>query len=132
MAALSTHRNTIKRSGDQYVDPVKGTKVIWQGALVALDANGFLVPGATATGLKARGRAMETVNNAGGADGAVKAAVERGCFAYGNDGSVTRAHIGASAYIVDDQTVASTDGTGTRSIAGKIVDLDAAGVWIEF
>ena len=34
-------------------------------------------------------------------------------------------------YIVDDETVAKTDGTATRSAAGKVVGLDSDGVWVE-
>ena len=45
---------------------------------------------------------------------------------------ITAADIDASAYIVDDETVAKTDGGGTRSIAGTIKQVDAAGVWILF
>lgn len=33
-----------------------------------------------------------------------------------------------TAYIVDDQTVAATDGTGTRSAAGRIVLIEWDGV----
>jgi hypothetical protein len=34
------------------------------------------------------------------------------------------------AYVVDDETVANSDGTGTRSGLGQIVDLDDDGVWV--
>ena len=40
--------------------------------------------------------------------------------------------IGAKCWIVDDQTVAKTNGTGTRSPAGIIEDVDANGVWVRF
>ena len=43
---------------------------------------------------------------------------------------ITRAEIGDNCYIIDDETVAKTDGSSARSIAGKIVDLDSAGVWV--
>jgi hypothetical protein len=33
---------------------------------------------------------------------------------------------------VDDQTVAKTDGTGARSVAGKVFDVDSGGVWVRF
>ena len=33
--------------------------------------------------------------------------------------------------MVDDQTVAKTDGTGTRSAAGVVVNVDALGVWVD-
>ncbi|MNU06383.1 hypothetical protein D3C72_2515570 [compost metagenome] len=52
-------------------------------------------------------------------------------FKWGNDGSITQAHLMKTAYIVDDQTLAATDGTGTRSAAGRIVGIDTDGVWIE-
>jgi hypothetical protein len=52
----------------------------------------------------------------------------------GNE-AVTRAQIGDACYIVDDQTVAKTDGAAgqnpaTRSPAGTVVDLDDDGVWV--
>jgi hypothetical protein len=44
---------------------------------------------------------------------------------------ITRAEIGDDCYIVDDSTVAKTNpGGNTRSVAGKIVDVDAKGVWV--
>ena len=45
---------------------------------------------------------------------------------------ITLADLGAAVFIVDDQTVAKTNGGGTRSQAGYVVDVDATGVWIRF
>ena len=42
-----------------------------------------------------------------------------------------QADVGADCYIVDDQTVAKTNGTNTRSVAGKIIAVDADGVWVK-
>ena len=39
--------------------------------------------------------------------------------------------IGKTAYIVDDETVALTDGSSSRSAAGTIYDVDDLGVWVE-
>ena len=36
----------------------------------------------------------------------------------------------AVCYIVDDQTVAKTDGSSARSKAGTIVNVDDQGVWV--
>ena len=132
MTALTKERNTLERDGRSFADPVAAGVVIRAGALVVLDASGNAKPAVTATGLKGRGRARETVDNSTGAAGDVVAPVERGCFAYANDGTVTRAHIGGSAFAVDDQTVAPTDGGGTRSAVGIIRNVDADGVWVEF
>ena len=40
--------------------------------------------------------------------------------------------MGSDCYIVDDQTVAKTNGGATRCVAGKVWDVDAEGVWVEF
>jgi hypothetical protein len=131
MTALTAERNTPTRDGNTYTFPVAANKKILAGSLTVLDASGNAAPASTATGLKGAGRASETVDNTGGSAGAVSVTVERGVYLYANDGSVTRAHIGSPAYVVDDQTVAATDGTGTRSAVATVRDIDSAGVWIE-
>lgn len=132
MTALTKGRNTPERAGNQFEDPVAASETIYEGALVALDASGNAVPGSTVTTLTARGRALEQADNAAGAAGDINVKVEAGVFRFVNDGSDTidRTHIGGTAYIVDDQTVAATDGTGTRSEAGRIVQVDDDGVWV--
>jgi len=134
MTALTRDRNTLRRDGLQFTDPVAAATRIYAGSLVCLDASGNAVPGSTSTTLTARGRAEEHVDNSVGAAGARVIQSRRGVFVFINSAGadeITRADIGATAYIVDDQTVAKTDGTSTRSVAGVIRDLDDHGVWIE-
>lgn len=130
--ALTKDRNTPRRAGDQVADPVAAGATIHAGALVVLNSSGYAAPGSTATGLTARGRAEHHVDNSGGADGDETVEIRRGIFRFTNSGSDTidRTHIGGQAYIVDDETVAATDGTGSRSAAGEIVDVDSDGVWV--
>jgi hypothetical protein len=74
------------------------------------------------------------VDNTGGADGAATVTVRRGIFPFANSANadaISRANIGATVYVVDDQTVALTNGTNTRSAAGRVYDVDADGVWVE-
>jgi hypothetical protein len=133
MAALNNDRNTRRRAGDLFSDPVAAATVIFSGALVCLNAAGNAVPGATATGLKPRGVATARVDNAGGSAGDRLVESEAGVHRFDNSASadlIARADIGADCYIVDDQTVAKTSATNTRSIAGKIVDVDSVGVWV--
>lgn len=137
MAALTNDRNTRRRDGAVFSDPVAAGSLIHIGALVCLNAAGNAVPGSTATGLKARGVARERVDNSGGSAGDRHVETEAGVFRFANSGAgdaITRADIGADAWIVDDQTVAKTgapvETVPTRSIAGKIVDVDTVGVWI--
>lgn len=133
MTALTKERNTPARLNGRRNDPMAAAVVAFAGALIVLDAAGNAKPGVTETGLTARGVAMATVDNSAGAAGDLNVDTEKGCFRFANDGTDTidRTHIGETAYIVDDQTVASTDGTGTRSAAGEIVDVDSLGVWVE-
>ena len=132
MAALSTDRNTPMRDGDTIVIGVAGSMKIYAGALVALDANGYATPGATATTLIGLGRAEALADNTGGSNGDITVEVRKGVFRFENDGTdtVDASHIGSDCYIVDDQTVASTDGTSTRSVAGKVFDVDSSEVWV--
>jgi hypothetical protein len=134
MAALSTDRNTPMRDGESIVTGVAGTKKIYAGALVALDATGYATPGATATTLKTLGRAEAQADNTAGADGDITVEIRKGVFRFANHGTdtVDSTHIGSDCYIVDDSTVASTDGTSTRSVAGKVFDIDSSGVWVKF
>lgn len=135
MTALASDRNTPERDGKSFSFAVAAAAKIFAGALVCLNATGYAVKGATATGLKAQGRAEEQVDNTSGADGALSIKVAKGVFRFANSAAgdaITAAEIGSTCYIVDDQTVAKTDGTGTRSAAGKIVDVDVNGVWVQF
>ncbi|TVR12153.1 MAG: hypothetical protein EA385_00115 [Salinarimonadaceae bacterium] len=137
MTALSNDRNTRRRDGEIFSDPVAAGVLIRIGALVCLNAAGNAVPGATATGLTARGVAWGRVDNTGGSAGDARVETEAGVFRFANSAGgdeITRADIGADAWIVDDQTVAKTgapvETVPTRSTAGRIVDIDSAGVWV--
>jgi hypothetical protein len=114
---------------------VAGTKKIYAGSLVARDASGYATPGATATTILGMGRAEALVDNSSGSDGDLSVDVRKGVFKFANSAGgdeITIADIGSNCYIVDDQTVAKTDGTSTRSVAGKVVDVDSDGVWVKF
>lgn len=135
MSALTADRNTPQAVGPRRVGLVAASTKIFTGALLMRNAAGFLVQGQTDTGLVGVGRASEQVDNSAGADGALSVTFEPGIYRYANSAGadeITAADIGSVAYAVDDQTVAKTDGTGTRSPAGVIDHLDAQGVWVRF
>lgn len=135
MAALTSDRVTEAKRGDILHGPVEAGVVIFAGALVVRNAAGNLAPGTAATGLVGVGRAQERVDNAAGTAGANIMRFQRGTFAYGNAAGadeVTAADVGKICFVVDDQTVAKTDGGGTRSPAGIIHLVDSRGVWVRF
>lgn len=145
MAALTAARN-IRQYGDdsafvmQHHIPMKGATKIFPGALVVYDA-GFAAPGRTATGLivvgvaTAKGGVSSVYDNSGGAAGAMEVQVDRGTFNFNNSSAgdaIAQANCGGPCYIVDDNTVALTNGSSTRSVAGIVRNIDADGtVWVE-
>ncbi|WP_425072581.1 hypothetical protein [Sagittula sp. S175] len=133
MPALTQDRNTPRAQGDTRQGAVAAGETIYAGALVMRDASGNLVAGRTATGLVGVGRAEEQVDNATGAAGDKSLTYRPGVFRYANSAAadeITAADIGKAAYAVDDQTVAKTSATSTRSKAGIIDNVDAQGVWV--
>jgi len=134
MAALTRDRNTPMRMGDQINLRVAANTVIFAGSLVCVNADGLAVPGKTATNLKALGRAENYINNQG-ANGAETINIRKGIFQFENSLAadlITAGDIGADCFVVDDQTVAKTNGGNTRIVAGKIYDVDPDGVWVRF
>jgi len=134
MTALSADRNTAQREITRRQFSALAATKYFGGALAMLDSAGRVRKGATATGMRGIGRVAAYVDNTNGANDAVTVDVDAGIFRFANSASgdlIAKANIGSNAYIVDDATVAKTDGSGTRSIAGQIVDVDAQGVWVQ-
>lgn len=137
MAALTHDRITPELPWFLAMDhefPVAGNAVIQRGAIVCLNAAGFLAPGATSTTLVPVGRAEDRVDNTGGANGAVRCKVRSGIFAWENSAGpdlVSGDSRGKDVYLVDDQTVAKTSASSTRSRAGQVYDVLPDGrVWV--
>lgn len=137
MTALAKGKPGANRAGETPIParlsfPVKGGVIIYQGALVALNA-GYLAPATSAAGLVVIGRAVPkaTVDNSAGADGAVTCEVEQGAILFENSAAgdaIAQADAGAVCYAVDDQTVAKTSNNGARSVAGRVVGIEGTRV----
>lgn len=132
--ALTEGRNTVEIANGARVLVIPiGKTIIYGGAMVALDANGYAIPAKKAADLTVVGRAEETIDNSIGTAGELSIRVKRGVFIFANDptaaNKVTQAHLFKDCYIVDDCTVTSL-ATGS-SIAGKVISVDADGVAVE-
>ena len=135
MPALIQDRPTLRRPGEQIEPPVGANARIFAGALVAINATGFAVAGATGATLKGAGVAERRADNTGGVDGAIRVRLSKTPHAFANSAAadaITLADIGSDCYMVDDQTVAKTNGSNTRGRAGRVYDVDADGVWVDF
>ena len=134
MTALTADRNTPSKKTARLPVPVAANAKIFAGAIAVANATGYGAPGSTATTLTYLGRWDESFDNTGGADGAAVVTVARGeAFLFANSGAdpVVQADLGKTCYIVDDQTVAHSNGANTRSAAGKVVGIEPNGVWVE-
>jgi hypothetical protein len=134
MTAQAADRQVVRREGAIFEFPMAASVVAYIGALAVLDSSGNVKPAVTDTGLIPVGVFTSQVDNSTGNAADVTAPVMTGIFRFGNSGSsdaITKAEIGDTCYIVDDQTVAKTNGSSTRSAAGQIVDVDTTGVWVQ-
>lgn len=136
MAPLTQdRRGVVEKAGNQlYQDPVAADTKIHAGGAYCLDAAGNAVPADADNTLVSRAMCMEGVDNTGGAAGAKNVKGKKGVFNFLNSAGadeITRAEIEDDCYFVDDQTVAKTDDTGARPLAGKIVDIDGSKVFVE-
>ena len=135
MVALISDRNTPKRIGAMYEDPVAAGMRIYAGAMVVLDASGNAKPACSEAGLTARGMALKEADNRLGAGGDMVVDVESGIFGLKTDATLDRTHIGKPVYFTDDQTVTATAGNGARSAAGILKDIEGAGydaiAWVQ-
>lgn len=135
--ALSADRNT--KSKDGVIPFNMSFKVytgvtIYIGALVALNATGYLVPVTASTTLTIVGRAAEGCVAGAAASGTYSINVNPGVHKWVNSAVAAcgQAHVGTEVYGEDDQTISQTSQTGTLSAAGVMLALDAdGGVWVQ-
>lgn len=134
MVALAADRSTPEMIGDDRSGLLVANQTIYAGSILMRKAsNGLLQKGGVATGYYGVGRAEERATST--TSGVTAVPYKRGVFRFANSTSadlITVTEIGTVCYVVDDQTVAKTDGTATRSAAGVVVDVDAQGVWVRF
>ncbi len=133
MVALTADRNTPRAEGDERSGVMGANQAIFMGAIVMRNASGHLIEGATATGSFGAGIALE--RGASTTAGVTPIRYRPGIFRFANSSAgdlIAVADVGAVCYIVDDQTVAKTNGSATRSPAGVIDSVDSLGVWVRF
>lgn len=128
-------RTTPMMDGELIVVPVAAGARIFAGSIVCADKNGFAVPGSAAADLTYLGRAEEQVDNASGANGDMAIPVRRKkAFLFGNSSGsdeITQSELGKTCFIEDDETVARSDGNGSRPACGIVLGIEDSGVWVE-
>lgn len=108
---------------------------IFSGAIVCLDANGRAIKGTTIAlgAVSCAGKASSDIDNSAGAADAIDVELEYGVFRFANSAggdAIASKNRYQDCFVVDDQTVALTDGGNARVKAGKIIEVDSSGVWV--
>lgn len=138
--AASAKYNSPQRGADPIPNrmtlPVYQSTKIYGGTMVAINSSGYAVPAASTPGLRVIGRAEDTVDNSSGSSGDLKVNVLRGTFRFANSSSTgalaaTNGDIGKQCYVSDDITVTRLSTGGTTPIAGRVIDIDSNGVWVD-
>lgn len=136
MVAATKDRDTQEVQGRRRAFPMAANAKVYAGTIAVIDASGNANKGSTATTLRAVGIFDTPYDNTGGSAGAVVCEAVRGVFGpFANSSAgdlIGAADVGSTCYIVDDQTVAKTNGSATRSVAGVVHQVDASGVWVRF
>lgn len=112
--------------------PVAATTTIYGGSLVGTNASGYAVPGSANNALRIWGRcekqALNTVAAGVGSAGDINVEVRQGVFYFGQAGTTfTIADVSKLVYVVDDQTVSLSDGSGLRPTCGFVVNVRGDG-----
>lgn len=130
---LTTDRDTQSRIGNSVDLTLKSNETIFAGSLVSLDANGEAVSATDTSGESVVGRAEIKVDNAAEtSNDGLTIKVKRGIFLFASaTNAITIANYGDIVYVVDDQTVGRTNEVSNNVEAGRIVDVESAGIWVD-
>ena len=125
MTALTDNKEVIEKDRKLLALPVVASDIIYKGAIVKINAAGYLAPMAAEIGAFMAGIAYEKADNSAGAAGDINCKVMReGVFEMVSAG-ITQADLGSTVYASDDQTVSTTQGTNEVAV-GKIVEVISA------
>ena len=130
MTKLAENRDTRERSGLDFSPLMKAAEILYAGGMVAVHkVTGLAEAAADAANLIVRGRAEGYVDNTN--DGA-RVQIHTGIFPWNNSAiaPVTLAYLNKIIYVEDDNTVTISAGSNAV-IAGALVDIDDAGVWVD-
>jgi len=131
--ALSADKLTEYTEGVDISIPVDDGDKIYEGAMVCVNASGYAVVGADASGLIFMGIAREQADNTSGSDGAINVTVRRrGLFNMTFHTAISIANVGDNVFIYDDGTVDLTGNVTYNIFVGVIAKyIDTTHAWVD-
>lgn len=123
MTALTQDRDTQPKDGSLGAGKAGGGELLYGGAAICFDADGYLVEGADTAGLVFAGINASQIDNADGSDGDLNVEFWRDKLHLMVMGTaITRANVGDKVYLVDDKTVDLAGNVTNRIFCGVIAE----------
>ena len=131
MAALTERKQVEEKDGVKISMPMVAADIIYAGAIVKVNAAGFIAPASAEAGAVSAGIAYETVDNSAGASGDKSCKIIRkGTFLLSGAG-FSQTDVGQSVYASDDQTISNAQGANEQEIGKVVVFVSATQVWVD-
>jgi len=134
MAALTQDRSTpFKVLGRVASVAVAASETIYKGAMVSVNATGYLVSATDAAGETCIGVADEAGDNSAGSNGDIEIRVRRGCVAgFTTLGTVVdQADMGLAVYVSDDNNLEKIAGVTNNLVAGTLESIDGSTFYVK-
>lgn len=132
--ATDNRLNIIREARRDYpVVPVAAGQKLVVGTIAAVSTSGWAGNPSNATYNRVLGIVVKEADNTAGANGDLTTTIRTDEILLVNDGTapVTAAHIGQVCQQVDNQTVAAP-GTASLPAGGRIKEVTAEGIWVEY
>ena len=131
MAALTQDRNTPMKGDARAVKHlVAASTQIYKGAIVAVNATGYLIPAADTAGIIVVGIANENVDNSGGSDGDLSCIVQKGVAGLRPGATApTQAEVGRTVTVLTDAEITTAAITTNDIAAGTLDSIGSDGLF---
>ena len=131
MAALTEDKNVVEKDGKLVAMPVVASDIIYRGALLKINAAGFLAPCAAEAGAVFAGVSYEKCDNSSGSAGDVECrSITEGLFLLEGSG-FAQSDVGSSVYASDDQTISTTQGANEQEVGKILYFVSATQVYVK-
>jgi len=133
MTQLSADLSIQRRDGVDLEFPVATSQTIYGGALTAVNAAGYALPGSDTSGLIFEGVAMGRVDNSLGGNGDKDVVLKRrGLWKMTLGTAISQANVGDNVFLVDDQTVDLAGNVTHDIFCGVIAGyIDSTHAWVD-
>ena len=112
--------------------PVAAGVQIYKGAIVNLNAAGYLKPAGDVAGEVCAGIADKNIDNTGGVDGAFECPVLKGVAGLRADGvAPVQAGLGRPVYAQDDGNITDAATAANDVIVGHLDSIDGSTFWVK-